>query len=446
MEAASRPDLTRPFEDRRDAGRLLAAELLPLAGEAPIVMALPRGGVPVAHEIARALGAPLDVLLVRKVGAPGHPEFGIGAVAEGGVRVLDEAAVEAMRLTVAELDAVVRKARQELEAKIDRYRPVRPAVAINGRTVIVVDDGLATGGTASAALRAVRARGAGKVILAVPVGAREVVDRLEADADQVVCLRTPSPMHAVGLWYRDFAQVPDSHVAMLLAARGDGETPRPLDRHPVRIETGDGNTVGADLTLPAVGSAIVVFAHGSGSGRKSTRNRHVADILGRAGLGTLLLDLLTEAEEQDRRNVFDIELLASRLSSACAWLDDQPMTRGLPVGFFGASTGAGAALKACALPASRVGAVVSRGGRPDLAGAALEHVRVPVLLIVGGEDRQVLDFNRLAQSRMPAPSELVVIPGATHLFEEPGALDEVARLAADWFARHLGGARLSAAA
>ena len=180
-----------------------------------------------------------------------------------------------------------------------------------------------------------------------------------------------------------------------------------------------------------------MFAHGSGSSRHSPRNRYVASVLHNAGLGTLLLDLLTPAEEADRGNVFDIPLLARRLSAATDWLavsDDTAVSR---VGYFGASTGAGAALWAAAEPGARVGAIVSRGGRPDLAGQRLAAVQAPTLLIVGSADPQVLDLNRESLKRMQAPTRLEIIPGATHLFEETGTLARAAELAADWFVRYL---------
>lgn len=196
----------------------------------------------------------------------------------------------------------------------------------------------------------------------------------------------------------------------------------------------------AFLGVPAGAKGIVLFAHGSGSGRMSPRNNHVAQELRRAGIATLLLDLLTQAEEADRRNVFDIQLLASRLLEATAWVEDQEPLQGLPIGYFGASTGAGAALVAAA-GRRNLAAVVSRGGRPDLAADSLEQVRAPTLLIVGGADGPVIDLNRSARARMTgAETELVIVPGAGHLFEEPGTLDEVIRHARDWFLTHFTGA------
>ncbi|MEV4140904.1 hydrolase [Dactylosporangium sp. NPDC049742] len=202
------------------------------------------------------------------------------------------------------------------------------------------------------------------------------------------------------------------------------------------INTADLNLPG-HLTLPPDPSGLVLFAHGSGSSRHSPRNRYVALTLNQAGLGTLLFDLLTPGEAASRANVFDIELLAERLARVSAWAHDQPWGRDLTIGWFGASTGAAAALWAAAEPHADVAAIVSRGGRPDLAGPQLPAVTAPTLLIVGALDTQVLALNRTAQSRMRCPTELVVVPGATHLFEEPGTLTAAARHAQAWFTTHL---------
>jgi putative phosphoribosyl transferase len=209
-------------------------------------------------------------------------------------------------------------------------------------------------------------------------------------------------------------------------------------RREVEIPAGTVSLPG-DLAVPSGASGVVVFAHGSGSSRKSPRNRLVAETLGGAGLGTLLFDLLTPEEESDRANVFDIELLATRLGAATGWIQEQTPD-GLAVGYFGASTGAAAALWAAADLGSQISAVVSRGGRPDLAGPRLSLVTAPTLLIVGENDREVLELNREAQRALRCPNELVVVPRATHLFEEPGTLEEAARSATEWFVKHLGSA------
>lgn len=206
--------------------------------------------------------------------------------------------------------------------------------------------------------------------------------------------------------------------------------------HQVNIPVGSQLSLDGELAVPSRAQGIVAFAHGSGSSRRSPRNRAVAQALNGAGFATLLFDLLTPSEEIDRTNVFDIPLLASRLVAASAWLGERSDVGELPLGYFGASTGAGAALSAAGELGDRVKAVVSRGGRPDLA-RDLGAVRAPTLLIVGGADHQVLALNHEAQQQLRCPSELAVVPGATHLFEEPGALEQVSRLAIDWLDRHL---------
>lgn len=190
------------------------------------------------------------------------------------------------------------------------------------------------------------------------------------------------------------------------------------------------------LTLPPEAIGLVVFVHGSGSSRHSSRNRQVAHALVKRGFATLLFDLLTEDEDRDHAARFDIPLLTQRLLDATAWAHNRPALKTLPLGYFGASTGAAAALRSAALPDADVHAVVARGGRPDLAQDSLSRVIAPTLLIVGGADPEVLALNRRAYAQLPSPKELAVVAGATHLFEEPGALDQVARLAGDWFQRH----------
>ena len=205
---------------------------------------------------------------------------------------------------------------------------------------------------------------------------------------------------------------------------------------PARSATLEGN-----LTIPADAGAMALFAHGSSSSRHSPRNRYVARALNEAKLATLLIDLLTPHEEvvdsRTARLRFDISLLAERLVDTTDWLTQFPDTKNFPIGYFGASTGAAAALAAAAVRPDPVGAIVSRGGRPDLAGAALTRVRAPTLLIVGEDDKQVLELNRSALAQLRCEKQLAIVPAATHLFEEPGALDEVARLARDWFKRYL---------
>jgi putative phosphoribosyl transferase len=436
------------FIDRADAGRRLAGFLAPrLRAEDVVVLGVPRGGVPVAAEIAARLHAPLDVLVVRKLGVPFQPELALGAIGEGGVRVINDAVVRSLGLSAGDVADVEALEREELERRLRRYRGGTPAVSLDGRCALIVDDGIATGATARAACLIARARGAARVVLAVPVAPRDLGRRIGDAADEIICLAAPRRLFAIGRFYDEFAATTDEQVCDRLrragAAEGGAAVPGGPDRavpvaDPEIVIPVRGGRLAGQLVTPADPGGIVIFAHGSGSSRHSPRNRYVAEVLNAEGLATLLLDLLTEDEERSRANVFDVELLAGRLRAATDWVAD--WLHALPVGYFGASTGAAAALCAAAEPDCPVRAVVSRGGRPDLAGDRLTRVTAPTLLIVGGRDEAVVDLNRQALAMLRCESRMQIVPGATHLFEEHGALEQVADLAADWFTAHLGGA------
>jgi putative phosphoribosyl transferase len=432
-----------PFVDRVDAGRRLAERLHHLRDADPVVLGLPRGGVPVAFEVARALGAPLDVILVRKLGVPFQPELAMGAVGEDDVLVMNERVTRAVHLSEAEIAEVERRARVEVERRARLFRGGLPRPALAGRTAVVVDDGIATGSTALAACRVARAHGAARVVLAVPVCSPDSARRLREEVDELVALETPRRFVAVGQYYTRFPQTPDEEVVELLrraaeavrpAASGDAGPPGRDEE--VEVTAGSVRLAG-HLGVPPQPGGLVIFAHGSGSSRHSPRNTYVATVLQRAGLATLLFDLLTSQEELSRENVFDIALLAGRLAEVGDWARRHPDCARLPFGYFGASTGAAAALWAAAAPGADACAVVSRGGRPDLAAPRLGDVRAPTLLVVGGLDSIVLELNRQAQAAMRCENRLAVVPGATHLFEEPGTLERAATLARDWFVDHL---------
>jgi len=437
------------FADRADAGRRLAARLTQLRGEPVVVLGLPRGGVPVAAQVARALNAPLDVIVVRKLGVPYQSELALGAAGEDGVIVINPEVVRRAGVTAAELATIETEQKARVEARAARYRIGRPRVDLTGRIAVVVDDGIATGATARAACQVARAHGAARVVLAAPVAPPGWEASIGGDADEFVTVESPRDFYAIGQFYADFSQTTDEEVLACLRAADTAlqeAAPTGPGLTAVADEAAEGAQVQATagtkrrpgyLTVPDNAPAIVVFAHGSGSSRDSPRNQQVARVLTDAGLGTLLFDLLSPAEAADRANVFDIGLLARRLGAVTAWLRAQKLPGGPAVGYFGASTGAAAALWAAAEPGAGISAVVSRGGRPDLAGLRLAAVTAPTLLIVGEHDPVVLDLNRRAQADLRCENRLAVVPGATHLFEEPGTLAAAAALARDWFISHL---------
>jgi putative phosphoribosyl transferase len=424
------------FADRREAGKALADKVATMPWNNAVLLALPRGGVPVAFEIAQRLRLPLDVLVVRKIGAPMQPELGVGAITEDGLFWVDERMVEYAGVSQEQIDYVAGMEREEVARRVRQYRGDRPLPELRGRTVLLVDDGLATGVTARVACAYVRHLGAERVVLAAPVCAPRTAESLRAEADEVICVSEPELFVGVGQFFADFSQTSDAEVEELLR-KGRGQAEAQESAQAGEVAVGETPRLWGSLCVPERAKGLILFAHGSGSSRSSPRNRRVASGLNRAGFATLLFDLLTEEESRDRANVFDVSLLAERLRMGTRWARKQESLASLPLGFFGASTGAGAALLAAADLGGAVAAVVSRGGRPDLALPRLREVKAATLLIVGGNDEPVLTMNQEALAHLQN-GELRVVPGASHLFEEPGALAEVERLARDWFREHLG--------
>ena len=434
------------FSDRVEAGRRLAEHLTDMENrDDVVVLGLPRGGVPVAYEVAKRLNAPLDVIVVRKLGVPYQPELAMGAIGEDGVRILDSRTMSMAGVSEHELNAVEQREAAELRRRAELFRNGRARVSLDGKVAVIVDDGIATGSTIKAACRVARGLGAVRVVVAAPVAPVDAAERLAGDADEVVIIEQPLSFYAIGQFYFDFNQTTDDEVTHLLerAAKtpvgSQTADPPEVGEHwfdeDVVIAAGE-VTLEGRLSLPPHSAGTVVFVHGSGSSRHSPRNRHVARALNQARLGTLLFDLLTPEEEMDRANVFDIELLAERLIEVTGWLTRYEEWPSQPIGFFGASTGAAAALRAAADLGTYIACVVSRGGRPDLTGPRISDVVAPTLLIVGSRDNVVLDLNQEARAQMRCETSLEIVSGATHLFEEPGALDQVATLAKRWFARH----------
>jgi erythromycin esterase-like protein/predicted phosphoribosyltransferase/predicted alpha/beta-hydrolase family hydrolase len=430
------------FADRADAGRKLAKVLAALELDQPLIYALPRGGVPVAVEIAKSLHAPLDLILVRKIGAPRNPEVALGAIVEGARQeiVINESVKRLSGADEAYLSEAVANQRAELQRRKKLYLGDRPRLDPRGRTVVVVDDGLATGATMKAALIGLKRSNPKRVIVALPVAPKEALDEISDQADDIICLHPADAFRGVGGFYRDFRQLSDDEtVALLARASADAANTAKADtsrRHKRQVAIPPLGLPG-DLTVPPDPRGIVLFAHGSGSSRHSPRNRYVAEKLNAEGFATLLFDLLTPEEGQDRRNVFDIPLLADRVVEGSIWITSEPDLGDLPLGLFGASTGAAAALVAAAELKGRVAAVVSRGGRPDLAIDFLPQVVSPTLLVVGSLDHDVIRLNEQALAVLTCSKKLEIVQGAGHLFEEPGTLDIAVDHAANWFKAHL---------
>lgn len=425
------------IRDRQDAGVRLATALARYKAELPVIVAIPRGGVPVAYEIAASFEAPLEVCIVGKLVVPEFPERGVGAVAEGGGVFVD--APEALRMGVSseQLGSQLSARRAEVEGRAQRLREGREPVSLAGRTVILVDDGVATGNTAQAAIDAVRTRGAAKVILAVPIAASHPLEVLRDAADEVVCLHETPELYAVGAWYEHFPQLADEDVIATLrrAARREAErakAARVVERElPVRIAAG---LLKVTLLLPPSPRAVVLFVHSTGNSRASLKKRYVSRALNAAGYGSALIELRTDREIalEEEEHTSDIGLLASRLLDVTEALRAEPALRGIPFAYYGTQAGAAAALAAAASCPSWIDVVICRSGRTDLAGSSVLDVHAPTLLIAGGLDVPTLELNRQTLQRLPAIHQLVVVPGASNSFDEPGALDAAASAAVRW--------------
>ena len=417
------------FDDRVSAGLQLGLAVARRGFRNAVVLGLPRGGVPVAAAVAQVIAAPLDVIVVRKLGVPGQPEVAMGAIGEDGAVVMNDDIVRLARVGHGDIDRTEHLEREVLERRLSGIRAVRPRVPLAGCTAVLVDDGIATGATMRAAVAVARAHGAHRVVVAAPVAPPDVVDSFARLADDVVLLEQPSDFVAVGAWYRDFDPVSDHEVISHLQ--------RSI-HEPVTSGatiTCNGVSLAGDLTVPEAPLGVVLFAHGSGSSRHSPRNCATARLLERGGIATLLIDLQTPTEAAGEPDTFDAERGTDRLVCALDWLAADPRTVGLPVGLMGASTGAALAIRAAVAAPSAVAAVVSRGGRVDLAPDAVPLLRAPALCIVGSDDDEVLRLNRRAVAAMTCRAEVCVVEGATHLFSEPGTLEAAAVAAFAWFQR-----------
>lgn len=418
------------FRDRKDAGERLAGAVKEKNYERPLILGIPRGGVPVAAEVARAVEGELAVVVARKLGAPGNPELAIGATTAAGATYVNTAVAMAAgadkRYIAAEKERQIREARRREELFDSQGRP--PA---RGRTVVIVDDGIATGATAIAAVRSLKAEGAARVVLAVPVGPPETLELLRREADEVICLHEDPGFWAVGQFYIDFEPVSDEEVVSVLKswrakAAVDAETRVDIWRGDVRLA--------AVFTTPSGAGPfpLVVFVHGLGSGKDSPRNVVIATRLVDAGIATLLFDLSGHGESTtDPRD--GLEAYVADVEAAFAWAVRQPEVRPDLIGIAGSSLGA--TIAAAALAEGRVSPRTLVLRAPPMTADELARVRVPALVVIGSLDPLRGDVEPGAAANPNLT--LAVVAGASHLFEEPGALAEALRLTVDWFRSRL---------
>lgn len=451
-------DHIMPFTDRTDAGRRLAQALAPFEDKNPLVVALPRGGVPVGYEVARSLGAPLDVLVTRRLLAPGDENVNIGAIGPGGVRYLDTAKIRDLGITDGQLEDLAADASAEVEARSRRFRGTSRPLSVRGRIVILVDDGIMDDASARLAARILRSLGPKRLILATPVAPPRTLEVLRDEVDGLVFLVSPEDVGSLDTWYREYPEISDGDVETYLheahkdleriAEKGRRppevrvEPPPAMAQRAVKIEVGD-KTLNGLLAIPEDAKGVVLFGHSSGSNRYTPRNQQLAEQLREAGLATLLVDLLTpeEAAEDVRTQRYrsDIGTLARRVIGAIDWLAEQANTKVLPVAAYGTGTSAALGVVAARQRPERVQALIGRSGRMDLVQSALDEIEVPMLLIVGEEDTETLEINREALQALAGPAELMLVPETGPIFEAPEVIEMMAEGIAGWCHQHLPG-------
>lgn len=434
-----------------------------------IVLGLARGGVPVARAVADVLRTPVGVVVARKVGVPGIEEVALGAIAEGSHRVIAESVAWYLGVPPRIVDHLAARERPELERRVNTYRGGLASFDLRDRTVIVVDDGLATGASLRAAVRSVRDKSPARIVAAAPVASRQSAEEVRAEVDELVVVMTPARFDTVSALYENYSPVTDDDVLALIGQPVRRVSSNVVDitarLHPTPARTENRGhdrerTIGipafdamvvADLGVPRIASTsravqrtegvrgLVILAHGGGSSRNSYRNRYIAGRLRLSGYATLRVDLLTReerhADDVDASVRYDVERLTTRLACVCEWVEREGVPGAHHTVLVGGSTGAAAALEAAARRPGRVFAVVTRGGRVDLAAEALPRVQVPVLLIVGAADRDALRRSSDAVDRLPRGALLIRLPRVGPSFEEPGALGAATEHIVSWLDR-----------
>jgi putative phosphoribosyl transferase len=409
------------FTNRVDAGRLLAHRLAHLHSDDVVVLGLPRGGVPVAAEVAKALRCPLDVILVRKLGLPWRRELAFGAIGEGGITVFNDDVVKSSGLNTHEIALVEAQEHAELDRRSREYRSMHHRLSIKGKTAVIVDDGVATGATARAACAVARRAGAARVVVAVPVAPMGWEESFVGVTDEQMSLFTPTDFGSVGYFYDSFSPISDEEVTALLMSSAE-----PITEEDVREVMGS-TIVEARIVASPRPWAVALFIHGSGSNRSSVRNRTISRQLAAAGVSSVLIDVVADG---DRSESIDMDALIQRLVDVTGWITEESHLNGMPLVLVGSSSGASIAVAAAISlrDSGRLVALVSRGGNFSAVMDVVNEVPIPVLMVVGSLDTMTLEQNRAVCAAIGSLCSLEIIEGASHLFVEGDSLDVAGRL------------------
>lgn len=420
------------FRNRIDAGQRLAESLKGYQGSDAVVLGIPRGGVPVAAEVARSLGLPLDVAVARKLGAPGQPELAIGACTANGGLYLNDDLIHDLGVGEAYLDREVERKRAEARDRELRFRGGRPSPALTGRIVILVDDGLATGATIRAAVQSVRRAGPSKLVAAVPVGAPESCASLRGEVDELVCLWEPDGFMAVGQFYRDFSPTEDDEVERILR-----EASRDTHRE-VTFRNSRGRRLAGTLLLPrdAERPPVVLFAHGFNSSRRSSRNLMIAERLVASGIAAFLIDFTGHGDSEGDIRDATVEQMADDLRSAIDYISAEAAVDAERIGLSGSSSGGIVSAREAAWD-ERVRVLVLRSVPAEDLFEAAARIRATTLVIAGANDIPIVEEDRALADVIAGPHHFDVVPHAGHLFERPGEMERVTDLSVDWFVSHL---------
>lgn len=425
------------FRNRIDAGRRLAEALRGYQRSDAVVLGIPRGGVPVAAEVARILGLPLDVVVARKLGAPGQPELAIGAVTANGGLYLNQDLIRDLRVDQAYLDHEVERKCAEARDREGRFRGGRPGPALAGRIVIVVDDGLATGATIRAAVQSVRHAGPEKLIVAVPVGAPESCASLRGDVDELVCLWAPDYFMAVGQFYDDFSPTEDDEVERILRA-ASSHTPATDTPREITFRNSSGRRLAGTLLLPrsVERPPVVVFAHGFNSSRRSSRNLMIAERLVASGLAAFLIDFTGHGDSDGEIREATVKQMADDLRSAIDHISAESAVDAGRIGLSGSSSGGIVSVLEAARD-ERVRVLVLRSVPAGDLFEPAARIRATTLVIAGEADIPIVEEDRALAEVIDGPHHFEVIPHAGHLFDGPGEMERVSDLSVNWFVSHL---------